>query len=190
MAAGKSTVAEALVDAGYHRMSFAAPLKNVAALAYGRVDKSARYEVTSIDGETTDISGREVLQRVGQSIKGHDRDFWLRCFLRDAGNYGDTPLVVDDGRFLFERDALRSAGWLIVGINTASSVRHQRYETLYGRAPTPEEENHESEREVPEIVHQIESMDPRQRNERMRAAVEKMKKRNDWETIVTELKRG
>lgn len=153
MAAGKSTIAAALVDAGYHRMSFAAPLKNVAALAYGKVEKSGKYEITSSDGGGSSlISGREILQRVGQSIKSHDRDFWLRCFLRDASNYGDTPLVVDDGRFLFERDALRAYGWLIVGINTSHSVRMQRYETLYGRTPTPEEENHESEKEVPLIV--------------------------------------
>jgi hypothetical protein len=152
MAAGKSTIAAALAEAGYHRMSFAAPLKNVAALAYGKIEKSGRYQVVSNEGQQEDISGREVLQRVGQSIKAHDRDFWLRAFLRDADNYLDTPLVVDDGRFLFERDALRSRGWFIVGLNTAHPVRMQRYETLYGRLPTEAEQNHESEVEVPVIV--------------------------------------
>jgi dephospho-CoA kinase len=152
MAAGKSTIAAALVEAGYHRMSFAAPLKNVAALAYGKVGKSDTYRVTALDGTVSEISGREVLQRVGQSIKAHDRDFWLQCFLRDSANYLDTALVVDDGRFLFERDALRAKGWLIVGVNTSHSVRMQRYETLYGRVPTEAEQNHQSEVEVPTIV--------------------------------------
>jgi hypothetical protein len=152
MSAGKSTIAAALSDAGYHKLSFATPLKNVAALAYGRVDKSSVYDVTSLAGDVSSVSGREVLQRVGQSIKSHDRDFWLRCFIRDAANYTGFPLVVDDGRFLFERDYLRSSDWLIVGVSCDTSVRLQRYQTLYGRYPNAEEMHHESEQEVDQII--------------------------------------
>lgn len=154
MAAGKSTIAAALEDAGYHRMSFAAPLKNIAALAYGPISKSEMYEVTPRE-EGYDkhlVSGREILQDIGQYMKYVDRDFWMKCFLRDAQRYDTMPLVVDDGRFLFERDMLRRNGWFIVGIDTPQDVRYDRYQTLYGRRPTESEANHESERDVPEII--------------------------------------
>ena len=154
MAAGKSTIAAALEDAGFHRMSFAAPLKNIAALAYGNVVKGEMYEVTPLmpGYDKHLISGREILQGIGQTIKSVDRDFWVKCFLRDAARYAGMPLVVDDGRFLFERDILKENGWLIVGIDTPDDVRYDRYQTLYGRRPTRDEATHESEREVPEIV--------------------------------------
>jgi len=154
MAAGKSTIAAALEDAGYHRMSFAAPLKNIAALAYGPIVKGDMYEVTPREAgfDRVLVSGREILQDIGQYMKYVDRDFWLKCFLRDANRYDTMPLVVDDGRFTFERDLLRSNGWLIVGIDTDDEVRYNRYETLYGRRPTTDEANHESEAEVPGIV--------------------------------------
>ena len=152
MASGKSSIAAALVDAGYIQLAFAQPLKNIAELAYGKIDKSGTYFVTTLDGEMEEISGREVLQRVGQSIKSHDRDFWLRCFFNQARNYLDTPLVVDDGRFEFERNALRSQGWTIVGIDTPERVRRERYLTVYGRYPTETELSHQSEIELPDII--------------------------------------
>jgi dephospho-CoA kinase len=154
MAAGKSTIAAALEDAGYHRMSFAGPLKNIAALAYGPVSKAEMYEVMPIAAgfDKHLVSGREILQDIGQYMKYVDRDFWMKCFLRDAERYDTMPLVVDDGRFLFERDLLRSNGWLIVGIDTEDEVRYDRYQTLYGRRPTEAEATHESERDVPQIV--------------------------------------
>ena len=152
MASGKSSIAAALVDSGYVQLAFAQPLKNISELAYGKIDKSGEYEVTGLDGSVSLISGREVLQRVGQSIKGHDRDFWLRCFFNSSKNYLDTPLVVDDGRFTFERDALTREGWVIVGIDTPERVRRERYLTVYGRYPTQVELRHQSEIELPEII--------------------------------------
>jgi hypothetical protein len=121
------------------------------------------YDVKTMDGSTIDkapvvwnqkLTGREVLQKVGETIKWVDRDFWLKCFVRQAESYGDTPLVVDDGRFLFEFDKLKAEGWLTVGVNTSLSVRMQRYESMYGRTPTESELNHESEKHVPQIIQQ------------------------------------
>lgn len=152
MRAGKSTVADALTEYGYQRMSFAAPLKNVAALAFGTIDKAATYTVTSRNGDEHEVSGRQVLQQVGQTIKDFDRDFWIRCFLRDAERYVGTPLIVDDMRFVFEMDALRKAGWFIVGIDTPLAVRMERAIALTGRKPTHEELYHESEIEVPVVI--------------------------------------
>jgi dephospho-CoA kinase len=152
MFAGKSTIADALTDYGYHRMSFAAPLKNVAALAYGTIDKSAMYDTTDRDGAASVKTGRQILQGVGQTIKDVDRDFWLRCFDLEAERYGDTPLVVDDMRFMFEMSWLTVDGWMIVGIDTPSAVRMDRAERIQGRRPSEAELTHESEIEVPRII--------------------------------------
>jgi hypothetical protein len=158
MGSGKTTIADALSRSGYQRVSFAAPLKSVAELAYGKIDKGADYTTTLnippiTDGiPTSKKSGRRILQEIGQSIKDVDRDFWLKCFLRTTASFGDSPLVVDDGRFRFEFDSLLSNGWLTVGVNTHPSVRMQRYESIYGRLPTEDELNHQSEIEVPEIL--------------------------------------
>lgn len=160
MYAGKSTIAEALVDMGYQRMAFAAPLKNVAALAYGTIDKSAMYDVVQAGfNEKEDPSyshdrksGRQILQEVGQALKFVDRDFWIKCFQREAKMYEGTPLVVDDLRFMFEMETLRQDGWFIVGVNTPLDVRMERAERLNGKRPSESELNHESEREVPEII--------------------------------------
>lgn len=155
MYAGKSTLASALVDAGYVRLSFAGPLKNVASMAYGNVEKGRDYEITNLDGTTQRVSGRAILQGVGQSIKSLDRDFWLRCFRRDIQRYLDQPLVVDDGRFIFERDALRELGFLIVGVETPFAERMARAEFISGRRPSDEELEHQSEREIPHILHEV-----------------------------------
>ncbi len=153
MASGKSSIAEILTGKpGYIRIAFADPLKNISELAYGKIDKSGIYTVTDMAGNELQVSGREILQRVGQSIKAHDRDFWLRCFFNTAERFQDSPLIVDDGRFHFEAQALRDRGWLIVGLDTDESVRFERYERRYGRVPTYRELNHESEVEIPEII--------------------------------------
>ena len=73
-------------------------------------------------------------------------------FFGSAKNYLDAPLVVDDGRFTFERDSLRSRGWLIVGISTPERIRRERYLTVYGRYPTDIELRHQSEIELPDII--------------------------------------
>lgn len=152
MFAGKSTIADALTEYGYVRMSFAAALKNVAALAYGTVDKSEYYETTSLDGDLRDLSGRQILQGVGQAIKQVDRNFWIRCFLRDAKRYGGAPLIVDDMRFIFEMEALRAEGWFIVGIDTHMTTRLDRAKKITGRLPSSDELGHESEVEIPKVI--------------------------------------
>lgn len=152
MYAGKSTIADALSDAGYQRMAFAAPLKNVAAMAYGPIDKTGTYQATTRDGVKYQLSGREILQKVGQYMKDMDRDFWLKAFFTTKKNYLDQPLVVDDGRFIFEYEALVADGWLTVGVMTPDTVRFQRAVLLNGREPTPSEKNHESEIEIPSIL--------------------------------------
>lgn len=162
-ASGKTTLAEYLIENyRYTRLSFAKRLKEVAEQVYhpvfrtgiGGVEKTGRYEVWPLD-ETNpvDVSGREILQRLGQSVKELDKLFWVRWMLNDmeAGRSGTGPFVIDDCRFPYEADALRERGFIVARLVTPLDVRMNRYELSYGRRPTPAEMNHPSETEVQNI---------------------------------------
>lgn len=155
MASGKTTLSDLIVSHGrYERVAFAGRLKELAAQVYGGgrpVDKAETYEVTHEEtGMTEFLSGREVLQQLGQSVKSLDRDFWIRWLLADvAGRKG--PFVLDDLRFPYEAEALRAEGWLIVKLDVPSVVRAQRYAFLYQRPPTDSELSHPSESGVDSI---------------------------------------
>ena len=156
MAAGKSTISNELVEEhGFYRASFAANLKDIAARVYGGglpVEKGDLYWVSDDStGKPEQVSGREILQRLGQSVKSLDRLFWVRWLLQDL-SADDGPFVLDDMRFDYEAQALRDAGWLIVKVEVPTTVRFQRYYELYGRFPTDAEEDHPSETGVDHIV--------------------------------------
>lgn len=154
MYAGKTTLAEALVKHhGYTRVAMAGPLKQLALLAYGEnIIKDKEYAVTDLEtGEVYFKSGRAILQGIGQSIKTVDRDIWLKIFIGDTTQMGREPYVVDDVRFSFEAEYLRSNGWAIVKVVTPDEERIHRAKSSTGRQPTKAELGHESEVEVDNI---------------------------------------
>ena len=153
MYAGKTTVAEALLPFGYKRVLMAGPLKALGRIAYGEdIQKDKVYETTDLEtGQAVGKSGRQILQGIGQSIKVVDRDIWLKIFINDTKDMGFEKYVVDDVRFGFEADYLRTQGWAIVFIDTPEETRIDRAVALTGKAPTREELDHESEREVGDI---------------------------------------
>lgn len=154
-AAGKTTLSDGLVQQGYTRVSFARYLKEIAARAYGgTIDKVLDYDVVSLDGTRRSISGRALLQELGQSVKAMDRDFWIEVLLNDIedGSYGDGPFVTDDCRFPYEAEELRNEGFVIIKLDTPVDVRIRRYNDVYGRYPTPSELVHPSEIELVDIV--------------------------------------
>jgi len=156
-AAGKTTLSEGLVQQGYTRVSFARYLKEIAARIYNegvQLDKTGEYEVVSLEGVSHTLSGREVLQQLGQAVKALDRDFWIRSLFIDLdnGNYGDGPFVTDDCRFPYEAEALKSQGFMVLKLDVDLDVRIQRYSQTYGRRPTPEELVHPSEIELVDIT--------------------------------------
>lgn len=163
MGAGKSSLANHLVDVHkYTRVANAGALKALAAMAYGPIDKSETYRVTipcsvhSGDShEEREISGRQVLQGIGQIVKEFDRDFWLKAMMRDIDTKGNGPFVCDDTRFPFEAEFLKERGWIIVKLYVPKDVRAERYRSLYGRVPTEAELNHPSETEVDDIEEDI-----------------------------------
>jgi energy-coupling factor transporter ATP-binding protein EcfA2 len=163
MGAGKSSLANHLVDVHkYTRVANAGALKALAAMAYGPIDKGETYRVTvpcsihdNDSHEEREISGREVLQGIGQIVKQFDRDFWLKAMMRDIETKGNGPFVCDDTRFPFEADFLRERGWIIAKLYVPAEIRAERYERLYGRAPTEQELSHPSETEVDNITEDV-----------------------------------
>ena len=157
-AAGKTTLSDGLVQQGYTRVSFARYLKEIAQRVYGcgePIDKVGHYYVTDLEtGQDREISGRQLLQELGQAVKAMDRDFWINSLLNeiDDGLYGAGPFITDDCRFPYEARALRAEGFKIILLDTPLDVRIRRYETTYGRKPTPEELVHPSEIELVDIV--------------------------------------
>lgn len=150
--AGKTTLAESLVELGYTRVSMAANMKNIVKDVYGSLDKGNLVAVTRRDGRVEAITIREVLQGLGESVKSVDRDLWLKWFLKDT-QFLPKPLVMDDARLLFEADALREDGWTLVKVDTPEEVRIDRYMRLYGgRMPKESELFHPTETELEKVT--------------------------------------
>ncbi len=155
-AAGKTTLSNGLVQQGYIRVSFARYLKEIAASVYnaGRpIEKAQEFEVVTLDGDNRTITGRRLLQELGQAVKAMDRNFWIRAMLNDIeyGEHSGGPFVTDDCRFPYEADALRDAGFVIVKLDTPLDTRIKRYFETYGVYPTPAELVHPSEIELVNI---------------------------------------
>lgn len=121
--AGKTTAAELLVELGYQRQSFAAPLKDIAARLWG---ETARTD-------------REKLQRLGVAVREIEQDTWSNLLvegLRERELYprvnyqgnavSEPPTVVDDMRFENEWFALKANGFVIVRITASRAVRIDR----------------------------------------------------------------
>jgi dephospho-CoA kinase len=156
-ASGKTTIAAALGEAGYQLQSFSGGIKDILVPAYGPLSKGKAYSTHDVHQGTVDLSGRELMQKFGQSIKLIDEFFWLRVVERKmkqaefvSGHF--EKWVIDDGRFDFELSWARDKGWLIVGVNTSEPIRMQRYKTVYGREPTKAEMEHPSEQQIPQLL--------------------------------------
>lgn len=138
---GKSTVAGFLVELGYERMSFADPLKRIAAELWG--------------GDA--MTDREKLQGLGVFARELDPETWVRLFVRRFNDRGRAnaihnctppralmPVVVDDLRFPNEFTMLGGAGFVIVRVE---APRASRIDRLRGNGKFQNEEQleHSSE---------------------------------------------
>lgn len=120
---GKDTLAAHLCEAhGYTRLAFADPLKEMALdinpyipTGYG-VTARLTPLIADVGWEYAKDNYPEVrrlLQRVGQTVRGYDSDFWLRALV---AKIGDGPTVVTDVRYPNELVALRFKGFRSVRI--------------------------------------------------------------------------
>lgn len=114
---GKTTAAEALVRVGYERLSFAAPLKEIAVMLWG--------EAAAKD--------REKLQRLGQFVRELDPDTWVNLMGVQIVNVQDLtgkPVVVDDLRFPNEHQMLKELGFTIIRIEAPRMLRRDRLRAI------------------------------------------------------------
>ena len=120
---GKDTAADALVRIGYHRASFAAPLKDICrALGW--------------DG-LKDPSGRKLLQEIGCSMRHYKESYWVDI-ARNSTPEEFGPFVWTDVRFENEAQMIRDRGGKIIRI-------------MRPLLPTDEMYNHESEKSVSDV---------------------------------------
>ncbi|MEV7582223.1 hypothetical protein [Streptomyces erythrochromogenes] len=143
---GKDTAAARLVSAHqFVRVAFADPLREAAmsldpivgadASVYGALpirlsDLVKRYGWERAKTEYPEV--RRTLQRLGEAVREHDPDYWLRLALdkiRTADRWG-LPVVVTDCRYPNEAAALRSAGALLVRVDRPSLDQHRGAEHI------------------------------------------------------------
>lgn len=124
---GKDSVASRLISQHqYTRVAFADPLKEMALRidpfvidALGHVRLSAivhLYGWERAKDEYPEV--RRLLQRMGQTVRDYDQDFWLRIALDKAANAAkwNLPVVVTDVRYPNEAEALTRAGFATVRV--------------------------------------------------------------------------
>jgi hypothetical protein len=136
--AGKDTAAEGLIrDLGYQRMSFAAPLKELALKADPLITSATRtvntqaghgrlkWTVQGLGGwdaaKDTYPEVRKFLQNLGLGAREvFGEDFWVDMALKQAERYENV--VFTDVRFINEADAIKAAGGKVVRIDRPGFV--------------------------------------------------------------------
>ncbi|MDO0926793.1 hypothetical protein QQY24_15710 [Streptomyces sp. TG1A-8] len=129
---GKDTVAQRLGRTfAYTRVAFADPLKdmalrlNPAIPGLIKLDWDETYRLSDAvedlgweraKDELPEV--RRVLQNIGQGVREHDEDFWVRVALRkiDAAEKWNLPVVVTDVRYENEALALRQRGFALIRV--------------------------------------------------------------------------
>ena len=110
MGAGKSTVADALINRHlYTRVSIAGKLKRVAVDIFG-------------PGADKD---RRILQGLGAYVRSLELDAWIGAAMREAESIGG-PVVIDDCRHENEYTLLKDAGFVIIRVEAELDTRRER----------------------------------------------------------------
>jgi len=122
MASGKTWSAYYLVrNYGYHKLSLAGRLKELAA---------EMYDITGKDG-----TDRQVLQELGTDLRKHDKDVWIKYLLNVMQFAKLTKIVIDDVRYLNEGNILRQNGFVLIRVSTDPKLREARVAHLYPNRP-------------------------------------------------------
>jgi hypothetical protein len=111
---GKTTLSQMLSEHhGFQVTSIAAPIREIAVMAYGKFDKSMRYPQQTL-GLSRLLTGRELMQEIGAALREMDSLFWMRVWLlrtkrgADDGTLDSITFVVDDVRLDAERAFIRA----------------------------------------------------------------------------------
>lgn len=139
---GKTTIARLLKERYFmERHSWAAPVKVIAAMAYGPIAKATPVTVRR-DGRPVRTTGLDIFQRIGtDALRSQvDEDFWINVGVHAIEP--DVLYVNDDTRFPNEAAVLREMGWCIVRLFTADEERQRR---LVARGDSDMSVDHRSE---------------------------------------------
>jgi hypothetical protein len=139
---GKDTAANFLVrEHAYTRVAFADPLKEMALSIDPLVTTSPTVYVrlrSLIRAAGWEYAKdhypevRRLLQRIGQTQREHDPDYWVSVARRklSAAESWNLPVVVTDVRYANEADMLRSRGFRLVRLaRSGTAVGTHRSET-------------------------------------------------------------
>lgn len=133
-AAGKSTVAAFLSEAGARVYKLSDPLYRIARELFGMKGKD-----------------RCLLQVLGDKLREIDPECLLNHFVLRLYTEGPQFAVVEDVRLLHEAERLRALGFLGVLVKAADAARSSRLRAR-GEDVRPEEDGHRTEAEVDLIV--------------------------------------
>jgi hypothetical protein len=131
---GKDTAGKRLVENwAFTRLAFADPLKRMALQVNPYIPTG--YGVTvRLEALVADVGWeyakanypevRRVLQHMGQTVREHDEDFWVRVLMDKvkAAKGWNMPLVVTDCRYENEARTLKAHGFILVRIKRPDLV--------------------------------------------------------------------
>ncbi|MFF2543981.1 hypothetical protein ACFVUY_15600 [Kitasatospora sp. NPDC058063] len=129
---GKDTIGARLgAQHAFVRVAFADPLRSMA-LDLDPVVAAERTSYGYLPVRLSDLVGRygwergkteyrevrRTLQKLGEAVRAHDPNYWLRLALEriDVADQWNLPVVVTDVRHTNELEALRSRGALVVRV--------------------------------------------------------------------------
>lgn len=122
---GKDSVARRLVDKwGFHRFSFADPLKEAARLIFHFTDEQLYGEKKEVIDPRWDKTPREIMQKLGSEglRDAIDPDVWIKSLrikidVLSTQVHGQLRVVIPDVRFPNEADAILSWGGVLWKVN-------------------------------------------------------------------------
>lgn len=130
---GKDTAGARLVgNWAFTRLAFADPLKRMA-LEVNPYVPTVTGVTVRLEALIADVGWdyakdnypevRRLLQRMGQTVRELDENFWLRSLMYKvtAADSLNMPVVVTDCRYRNEAEALRAAGFVLVRIKRPDS---------------------------------------------------------------------
>ncbi len=112
MASGKTTLANALIERGFRKLSLG-----------GKVKAIAR------DLFKMEVKDRPLLQQIGMKMREIRPSVWIDYIIELGKEGGD--MVIDDVRFVNEAKALKEAGWTIIRLNIDDNLQKERLQNTY-----------------------------------------------------------
>jgi hypothetical protein len=123
MCSGKDTATDYLIRKGFTKLSFADPIRELAAKVYGNQQTNER---------------RRFMQEIGQAGRKVNPLVWIQPVAMTVQQFPESLFTINDVRFPNELTALRWLGFIVYRITAPEGLRVQRHIDRSGYAPTRE----------------------------------------------------